>query len=220
METNSVISYSGNQVTKVITNPVIAERELKFLDLIKSKRLKNVLAPISIDYAKQSVVFPKMTSVTLLPFNILSNHSRLHIVKQLLNGIKELHSLGIIHNDIKLDNILYDPNTLNVKIIDFSTSLFIDEQTCITGGTTPLYECPEKTKSVKSDIWSFGICVLKLLGMDDSHLAKLIHMNKQSIRREIMKKMNDKKSRTLVNLALVCLEPNPKKRCLLYQFVN
>ena len=40
------------------------------------------------------------------------------IFKQLINSIKFIHSKGIIHRDIKLDNILIDLNN-TIKICDF-----------------------------------------------------------------------------------------------------
>eukprot|EP00755_Sulcionema_specki_P027181 Sspe_Gene.87291::Locus_58398_Transcript_1_1_Confidence_1.000_Length_1400::g.87291::m.87291 len=41
------------------------------------------------------------------------------VMQQLLEGLAYLHSKGVVHRDIKAENILIDPTTLNIKIIDF-----------------------------------------------------------------------------------------------------
>lgn len=41
------------------------------------------------------------------------------IVKSIINGLKEIHSNGIIHRDIKPSNLIYNQTTRTLKIIDF-----------------------------------------------------------------------------------------------------
>jgi phosphorylase kinase gamma subunit len=40
------------------------------------------------------------------------------ILKQIVSAVAEIHSLDIVHRDLKLDNILIDKNH-EIKIIDF-----------------------------------------------------------------------------------------------------
>ena len=40
-------------------------------------------------------------------------------MEQLFQGLKYMHALNISHRDLKLDNLIYDPETEVVKIIDF-----------------------------------------------------------------------------------------------------
>ena len=46
------------------------------------------------------------------------------IFKQLINSLKFIHSKGIIHRDIKLDNILIDLNN-SIKLCDFGVGKII-----------------------------------------------------------------------------------------------
>lgn len=44
------------------------------------------------------------------------------IFDNLLDGIRSIHNLNIVHRDIKPDNIMIDPGTLEIKYIDFGLS--------------------------------------------------------------------------------------------------
>lgn len=86
---------------------------------------------------------------------------------KIILGVKSLHKQGVIHRDIKLDNILLDKN-MNPKLIDFGISSFYDPQVLIydTGGT-PAYLAPEVIKAEgkitpKSDVWSLGVLLYLL----------------------------------------------------------
>ena len=62
------------------------------------------------------------------------------IIKQILNGISYLESLGIIHQDLKLENIMIkedNNNNIYIKIIDFGLSIILlkNEFSCGTIGT-------------------------------------------------------------------------------------
>lgn len=86
----------------------------------------------------------------------------LSVFLKLAQALSEIESRGIIHNDIKPQNILVDENAEPV-LIDFGISKFIDEPAePIHLNYTERYCAPEKRAgnvSVMSDIYSFG-CVL------------------------------------------------------------
>ena len=49
------------------------------------------------------------------------------IIRQIVLGIDYLHKNGVIHRDIKPDNILFDENN-NIKITDFNVSTFLSDK--------------------------------------------------------------------------------------------
>ena len=110
-----------------------------------------------------------------------------HLMKQILKGVNSLHERGIIHRDLKLNNILLKYNNNNdlikqniyaaeIKIIDFNTSYFpnIDLPKTVIG-TLPNM-APTiinnaygfeglKIYDEKIDIWSLGtLCYEMLFG--------------------------------------------------------
>ena len=108
------------------------------------------------------------------------------LLKSLLLGINYINTTGIIHSDIKPENILIEYNgsylernfeIKSVKIIDYGSAFFFNNSSNICSNT-PEYLCPEITignkkfmKELKNnnlkyvnciDIWSLGITFLEL----------------------------------------------------------
>jgi len=84
------------------------------------------------------------------------------ISKQLLKSLGKLHSLNIIHCDVKPENILIkDEENTEIKLIDFGSCCFSHETPTFYMQTRP-YRAPELILgceySSKIDIWSLG-CV-------------------------------------------------------------
>lgn len=89
---------------------------------------------------------------------------------QLLKAILFIHSQGIYHRDIKLENLLLDEEMDRIFLIDFGyCGLSLNGSTIFNEPVgSPLYLCPEKMQNIpycarSSDVWSLGICLFKLL---------------------------------------------------------
>lgn len=92
---------------------------------------------------------------------------------QMVTGVKYLHDCGIVHRDIKGDNVLVSVDGI-VKLADFGCSKSIDDVCSATHGCstmvgTPYWMAPEVIKceaggyGMKSDIWSLGCTMVEML---------------------------------------------------------
>lgn len=88
--------------------------------------------------------------------------------KQLCESLKYIHSQGIVHRDLKLDNILIDDRN-NLKLIDFGFSICVDkDQKLKIFCGTPSFMAPEIVQKkdyngFATDIWSLGVILFVML---------------------------------------------------------
>ncbi len=98
----------------------------------------------------------------------------LNIAIQLSGTLGVIHQNNIIHKDIKPKNILINPNTGQVKIIDFSISSYLSKENPYLSNINSLegtlsYISPEQTGRMnrlidyRSDLYSLGVTFYKLL---------------------------------------------------------
>ena len=98
----------------------------------------------------------------------LSIGAVLSIGKQICDGLVEAHALGVVHRDLKPQNIMIDKGG-NAKIMDFGIARLIREKG-ITGPSvligTPEYMSPEQAEAkevdYRSDIYSLGIILYEM----------------------------------------------------------
>ncbi|XP_056380714.1 NUAK family SNF1-like kinase 1 [Hyla sarda] len=88
--------------------------------------------------------------------------------RQIVSAVHYCHKNGIVHRDIKLENILLDEN-LNVKLADFGLSnLYHKNQVLETYCGSPLYASPEIVKGLpyqgpEVDCWALGVLLYALI---------------------------------------------------------
>ena len=85
---------------------------------------------------------------------------------QLIDGIQYLHSKGIAHLDLKLENLLLGSDC-KLKIADFDLAQDIKEKRCISRGTENYRALEVWANSCsdycEADVYSAGICLFSLL---------------------------------------------------------
>ncbi|KXN84851.1 Serine/threonine-protein kinase HT1 [Leucoagaricus sp. SymC.cos] len=99
----------------------------------------------------------------------LPQKSRLPLILDVVNGLRYLHDLGVVHGDLKGENVLIS-NEGRGLITDFGIS-HINTTTAATGSlflTTLRFSAPEiahgdRTPTKKLDIWSLGCLLYELL---------------------------------------------------------
>jgi serine/threonine protein kinase len=101
---------------------------------------------------------------------------RERVFEQLLQAVAYIHRCGVVHNDIKPENILVTRADNDVRLIDFG--LADADAYCMARmlGCTPAYASPEllareKDIDARSDIYSLGVVMREIFGNRLSRIA-------------------------------------------------
>jgi calcium-dependent protein kinase len=118
----------------------------------------------------------------------LNEEESANVTRQLLLAINYMHSQGIAHRDLKLENIMFvSDDSKHLKLIDFGFSKLrrSHDQKMKTDCGTLSYLAPEvleREYTNQCDIWSIGVIVYILLsgtmpfyGSDEEQIKKIKH---------------------------------------------
>src|SRR5262245_4075158 len=145
-------------------------------------------------------------------------------IEQVARGVHEAHRHGILHRDIKPQNILVDTETDRALVTDFGLAKLIqDDQGLTRTGDimgTPPYMPPEQAQSadkgtVASDVYSLGATLYALLtGRPPFKADTPVATLKKVLEEDPVppRKLQPAMPRDLETICLKCLEKNPRKR--------
>jgi len=151
----------------------------------------------------------------------LTQEEAITIAKQVCEGLAGAHELGVIHRDLKPQNIMIDEKG-NAKVMDFGIARSVEAagltQTGVMIGT-PDYMSPEQAEGEeadqRADIYSLGVILYEMVtgGVpfkgDTAFSVALKHKTKLP---SDPRKLNPDVSENLSRLILICMEKDRQRR--------
>ncbi|GAA5827696.1 hypothetical protein JCM11251_001791 [Rhodosporidiobolus azoricus] len=146
------------EVLKMVRHPNI----VRLYDVIETEKYIGIV----LEYASGGELFDH-----ILAHRYLKERDASRLFAQLISGVSYLHAKGVVHRDLKLENLLLDRNR-NVIITDFGfANRFNDANVDLmaTSCGSPCYAAPElvvqdgKYVGTAVDVWSCGVILYAML---------------------------------------------------------
>ena len=160
---------------EIASNKKIIERFKNELKITRKIRHKNVCGMFdlgeekNLHYITMEYISGQDLKGLIRQTGQLTIGKTISIAKQICEGLAEVHSLGVVHRDLKPNNIMIDRGG-NAKIMDFGIARAVKSKSITGSGITigtPEYMSPEQVEGKdvdqRSDIYSLGIILYKML---------------------------------------------------------
>ncbi|KAL8595259.1 hypothetical protein ACOMHN_043411 [Nucella lapillus] len=145
-------------------------REIRILTSLRHPNIVNIRQVFEkkdrivlvMDYAEGGELYDYLNNQ-----RCLSEVETRRIFRQIVAAVHYVHQNGIVHRDLKLENIILDTNR-NVKIADFGLANYFSKNSSLnTFCGSPLYASPEIVngqpyQGPEVDVWSLGVVLYTL----------------------------------------------------------
>lgn len=184
MERDVALKFLKPKVVE--SNPEVSERFIREVKIASKLKHPNVVtifdfgtADDDLYYMVQEYVAGTTLDTVLTNQGAMPPERVVHIAAQVLDCLKEAHTLGIIHRDLKPANIMLTSQSDDedfVKILDFGVAKLLDPEDAKSGGGasrqstkfigTPIYMSPEqilgREVQAASDLYSVGLILYEM----------------------------------------------------------
>ncbi|KAK4048521.1 hypothetical protein OIV83_004689 [Microbotryomycetes sp. JL201] len=209
------------EVLKAVRHPNI----VRLYDVIETEKYIGIV----LEYASGGELFDH-----ILAHRYLKERDAARMFAQLISGVAYLHAKGVVHRDLKLENLLLDRNR-NCIITDFGFANRFRDPTVdlmATSCGSPCYAAPElvvqegKYIGTAVDVWSCGVILYAMLAGylpydDDPNNPEGDNINllyKYIINTALT--FPDWITQEPRELLLMMLVPDPAKRCTIQDVMN
>ncbi|XP_072240015.1 serine/threonine-protein kinase pim-2-like [Leuresthes tenuis] len=138
------------------------------------------------------------------------------IFRQIMDAAIEMHSNGVFHRDIKVDNILIktESHVPRVRVIDFGCGCFVSEEPYRRYRGTRLYAPPEyflkgEYRAAPTTVWQLGALLYELLDHQEPFSTPTYYYGWNEV--------NWSLSLDCLDFLQLCLNVDPEKRATLEQ---
>ena len=144
--------------------------EIKVLEKLKHKNIIRLKGYFEDDEMLYLVLeyMPCRDCSKLFKHKLPTKSQTKNMMKQMIKAVAYIHKKGIVHRDIKLENVLVDKH-FNIKLIDFGLCAIKETEFDLLHDTlgTLRYTAPELIKgegyNESVDIWGLGVIFFMLL---------------------------------------------------------
>jgi WNK lysine deficient protein kinase len=173
------VAWNQASLCDVLRTPDAVQRMYSEVQLLRTLRHESVIAFHAswVDVPRRTFNFitELFSSGTLRSYRLRYPRVSLRAVRswarQILRGLGYLHAHGVIHRDLKCDNLLVNGHLGQVKIADLGLAavLFRGARRARSVIGTPEFMAPEMYDEEYDelvDVYSFGMCMLEMLTLE------------------------------------------------------